>query len=268
MNHLKVGILHTPNTLNYGSMILCENAIYYLSKLIHNVSFIVLSNFVEETQTRLRNATGCNNIEVRPHTIPSQIERISNRLSFLVNKVAFRYRNLIKQLNDCNVIIVLGGDDISEYYGIPKLLDMLFRLHYLKRAGKKIYLLGQSIGPVHSWRIALARRVLGRMDNIYHRSFRSYSYVTDVLGAKHNSFLSSDLAFLDLPRQSEGFDIEKYNIMPQRYITFVPSGFWSGYCNHYGVYLEGLLDITKYIVSKCEAFDMRMVLLPHVLRWT
>jgi len=42
MDKLKIGILHVPNTLNYGSMMLCENAIYYLSKIIRNVSFVVL----------------------------------------------------------------------------------------------------------------------------------------------------------------------------------------------------------------------------------
>jgi len=268
MDKLKIGVLHAPNTLNYGSMMLCENAIYYLSKIICNVSFVVLSNFVEETETRLKDAIGYDNIEVRPHAVPSQIKSISNRLSFLVDQVLFRYRNLIKQLDDCDVIIVLGGDDISEYYGFLKLLDILFRLDRLKSARKKIYLLGQSIGPMHSWQITLGKRVLSRMDKIYHRGSRSYNYVTDVLGVKNNSFLSSDLAFLDLPRQNELFDIRKYNIEPRKYITFVPSGFWPGYCDNYGVYLEGLVAVTKYMVSKCEAFDMRMVLLPHVLRWT
>ena len=99
-------------------------------------------------------------IEVRPQTTPSQIKRVSNRLSFLVDKVMFRYRNLVKQLNDCNAIIILGGDDISEYYGVLKLMDILLRMRSLKRAGKKIYLLGQSIGPFFSWRIPLAKNVL------------------------------------------------------------------------------------------------------------
>jgi colanic acid/amylovoran biosynthesis protein len=268
MNNLKIGILHSPNTLNYGSMTLCENAIYYLSKIIPNVSFIVLSNFVEETETRLKAAIRHDNIEVRPHAAPSRIKRVSNRLSFLVDQLLFRYRNLIKQLNDCDVIIVLGGDDISEYYGIPKLLDILLRLDCLKRAGKKVYLLGQSIGPIHSWRINLAKRVLSRMDKIYHRGSGSYNYVTDMFGVNGNSFISADLGFLDLPRQNEAFDIEKFGIQHQRYFTFVPSGYWPGYCKNYGQYLKGLVAITKNIIQKCEPVDMRLVLLPHVLRWT
>jgi len=268
MNQLIVGVLHAPNTLNYGSMMLCENAIYYLSKMIPNIFFVVLSDFVEETENRLRNATGCDNFEVRPQTTPSQIKRVSNKLSFLVDKVMFRYKNLVKQLNDCNAIIILGGDDISEYYGVVKLMDILLRMRSLKRAGKKIYLLGQSIGPFFSWRIPLARSVLREIDKIYHRGLRSYKYVVDELKIKNNSSFSSDLAFLDLARQNEANDIEKYNIKAGRYITFVPSGLWWKYSDSYETYFGGLTAVTMYILKKCEEFDGKLVLLPHVLRWT
>jgi len=56
MAELKIGILNAHNTLNYGSMIMCENTIHYLSKLLYNAYSVVLSNFVEETESRLRNA--------------------------------------------------------------------------------------------------------------------------------------------------------------------------------------------------------------------
>jgi len=136
----------------------------------------------------------------------------------------------------------------------------------LKKAERKVYLLGQSIGPIHSWRVVIAKSVLSRMDKIYHRGYKSYNYVTDVLGVNNNSFLSSDLAFLDLPRQSEPFDIEKFGIQHQRYITFVPSGFWSLYCDDYVRYFEGLLNITNYLSEECKKRGMKLVLLPHVLR--
>ena len=268
MNELKIGILNAHNTLNYGSMIMCENTIYYLSKFLHDAHFVVLSNLVEETESRLRKAIGCNNIEVRSRTTSFHTKKVQKGISILIDQALLRYRNVIKQFNDCHVIIVLGGDDISEYYGRVRLLDILLRLNFLKKAEKKVYLLGQSIGPMHSWQITLGKRVLSRMDKIYHRGSRSYNYVTDVLGVKNNSFLSSDLGFLDLPRQSEAFDIEKFGIQHQRYITFVPSGFWAGYPNNYEAYLEGLIGIANYITQKCEVLDMRMVLLPHVLRWT
>lgn len=247
---------------------MCENTIYYLSMFLPYARFVVLSILVEETESRLKKAIGSNNIEVRSRTISFHTKKLEKRISILIDQALFRYRTVSKQLNDCSAIIILGGDDISEYYGIFRLVDILLRPNYLKNAEKKIYLLGQSIGPIHSWRVVVAKRVLRRMDKIYHRGYRCYHYVTGVLGANSDSFLSSDLAFLDLPRQSEVFDIEKFGIQHQRYITFVPSGFWAGYPNNYEAYLEGLIDIANYITQKCEVLDRRMVLLPHVLRWT
>jgi colanic acid/amylovoran biosynthesis protein len=267
MPEISIGIVNAHNTLNYGSMMMCENTIFYLSKILPNVSFIVLSDFVEETENRLKRATGCKNISVRPRTISSpMVKGISNKMSFIVDQVMLRYKNLNRILDNCKVIIVLGGDDIAEYYGIIRLVDILLRLRYLKRADKKVYLLGQTIGPVHSWRLALAGGVLSKMDRIYHRGPLSYNYVTNVLGIKGNSFLSADLAFLDLARQDSDCDIRKYNIEPRRYITFVPSGFWSSYCHDYKTYLDGLLNVTNYLLERCRRLDFKLVLLPHVLR--
>ena len=70
-----------------------------------------------------------------------------------------------------------------------------------------------------------------------------------MLKVKNNSFFSSDLAFLDLARQNETYNIEKYNIKAGRYITFVPSGLWWKYSDSYETYFEGLTAVTMYI---CE----------------
>lgn len=267
MREIGIGILHAHNTLNYGSMMMCENTIHYLSKILPNANFVVLSDFAEETEDRLKSAAGCNNISVRRRTLPTPIvKRISNKMSFIVDQVMLRYRNLNKVLDGCNVVIVLGGDDIAEYYGIVRLADILLRLRYLKKAGKKVYLLGQTIGPIHSWRLPLAKWVLPKMDRIYHRGPISYNYVTNVLGIKGNSFVSADLAFLDLARQDSDCDVAKYNIEPRRYITFVPSGFWSSYCHNYRTYFEGLLNMRNYLLEKCQRLNFKLVLLPHVLR--
>ena len=263
----RIAILHAHNTLNYGSMMMCENTIFYLSKKLPNVSFVVLSDFVEETEDRLKSATGCNNISVRRRTLSTPIvKRISNKMSFIVDQVMLRYRNLNRILDDCNAVIILGGDDIAEYYGIVRLADILMRLRYLKKTGRKVYLLGQTIGPIHSWRLPLAKWVLSRMDRIYHRGPISYNYVTNVLGIKGNSFVSADLAFLDLARQDSDCDIRKYNIEPGRYITFVPSGFWSSYCHDYKTYFVGLLKVANYLLDKCKQLNLKLVLFPHVLR--
>ena len=263
----RIAILHAHNTLNYGSMMMCENVIYYLSKLLPGVSFVVLSDHMEETENRLKKATGLDNIMIRPRTISvKNVNTIFRWMPAGFNRVILRYRKIGKTIEDCNVVLVLGGDDISEYYGAIRLLDILMRLRYLKKTKKRVYLLGQTIGPFHSWRIPIARMVLEKMDKIYHRGPISHNYVSNGLGVKGNSFISSDLAFLDLARQHVGFDIEKYNLQIQKYITFVPSGFWSSYCQDYKTYFNGLLHVKNHLLRICEQRNLKLVLLPHVLR--
>ena len=263
----RIAILHAHNTMNYGSMMMCENVIVYLSKLLSGVNFVVLSDYISETENRLREATGCDNILVSPRTKTLPLfNRLPNRLSSVFNHIVFRYKRMNRVLDVCNVVIVLGGDDISEYYGVIRLVDILWRLRCLKKANKRVYLLGQTIGPFHSWRNPLGKMVLEKMDRIYHRGPISYNYVSNVLGVKGNSFLSADLAFLDLARQDAGFDIERYNIQPQKYITFVPSGFWSSYCRDYKTFFNGLLRVKKHLLKICEQRHLKLVLLPHVLR--
>lgn len=70
-----------------------------------------------------------------------------------------------------------------------------------------------------------------------------------------------------MARQNENYNIEKYNIKAGRYFTFVPSGLWWKYSNCYETYFKGVITITRYLVKKCEELDMKVVLLPHVLRW-
>ena len=74
------------------------------------------------------------------------------------------------------------------------------------------------------------------------------------------------MAFLDLARQSEAFDLTNLFLQPKKYITFVPSGIWSKYSNNYSIYINGLVKITKYLAQKCDELGMALVLLPHVLR--
>jgi len=263
----KVGILLFPSTLNYGSMMLGENAIYYLSKLIEDATFIIISNEADETYMRLSQATGIKKISIRGYT------KLERKLSVILRYIMDYGKGLInpwsvetvRTLEDCRSIIVLGGDTLSEYYGIIGLLQGLLDIRNLCMAGKKVYLLGQTIGPFHSWRIPLAKTILKKVDGIYLRDPKSFRYAKSKLKLK-NIKLSADLAFLDLPRQNEPFDIERFGLRNKKYFTFVISGLWSKYCYDYETYVGKLVDITKYLLKKCKEHNMHLVLLPHVWR--
>lgn len=267
MGEKRIAVLNAHNTLNYGSMMLCENIIHYLTKMLPQVHFVVLSNHIDETTSRLKLATGRENIEVRQWGITTRLSKsIPPDMLPVVDNVLFRYRNLVKITDDCSAVIALGGDDISECYGTLRLVDILLRFWFLKSSGRKLYLLGQTIGPFHSWRRMFAKRVLQRANKIYHRGPISYNYVINQLKIKGNSFLSQDLGLLDLALQNGEFDIGKYDLKRQKYIIFVPSGFWSSYCYDYRTYFEGLLNITRFLSEECKKRSMKIVLLPHVLR--
>ena len=53
MRKVKIGILHCPNTYNYGSMMLGENVIYYLNKMLREKEiepiFLIYTSHLENT---------------------------------------------------------------------------------------------------------------------------------------------------------------------------------------------------------------------------
>jgi len=261
----KVGILRFPSTLNYGSMMLGENAIYYLSKLIEGANFVIISNEGNEAYTRLYQATGIKKIDIKRYTNLERkpgiiLKYILDYGKGLINPWSIK---TIRTLEDCRSIIMLGGDTLSEYYGLIGLLQGLLDIRSLCMAGKKVYLLGQTLGPFYSWRVPLARTILKRVDAIYLRDPKSFRYAKNRLKLG-NITLSADLAFLDLPHQNESFDIERFGVKNKKYFTFVISGLWSHYCNDYKIYVEGLTEIARYLLKICKERNMHLVLMPHV----
>ncbi len=263
----KIALLHIPNTLNYGSMMMAENVMYYLSKLIENPSYVVISNKKEETYSRLSKATGIKNIEIRD--LPSLKSKARMYWGFLSNYTRTflnpKSVEIVKVLNDCDYVLILGGDDLSESYGISGLLKSLRNIYTLSCSGKKVYLLGQTIGPFNSWRISLVKKILGLADSIYLRDKKSYDYCKNVLKLKNVS-LSTDLAFLDLTRQNESVNLEQYGLTKRKYYCVVASGLWYKYCDDYEIYINGLTRIVNNVLSIAKYNGYKVVLLAHVLK--
>ena len=64
---MNIYLLNAPNTYNYGSMMMAENFIYYFDKACNTRNeYYVETDDLKNTQARLRNATGMDNI----HTVP------------------------------------------------------------------------------------------------------------------------------------------------------------------------------------------------------
>jgi len=119
------------------------------------------------------------------------------RLRFLVPST---HREAWCDLIACDLVIAKGGSYIYSYGGFKRLLftyRMLYTLTLAAVLGKRIILLGHSIGPFRSRTLALlAGRLLLRTDKIMLREKLSYDYCLQELGLPRKKLeIIPDLAF-------------------------------------------------------------------------
>lgn len=269
VSNSRFALLNAHSVLNYGNMLMTENAITYLSQLMPESSFVIAKQGVSGADLvydRLSRATLDNTIEVRGTRSPPVLDKehilsfVSQYTKGLVNPWSIER---VRMLEDCGTAIHLGGDTLSNVYSTTTLLRRLFDMWSLKRAGKKVFILSHTLGPFLWWQKPLVRYVLKRIDGVYCRDEKSFKYTKNKLRIK-NIRLSADLAFLDLARQKERVSMEKYGITPKKYFTFVISGLWNKYSHDYEIYINGLVNLVKHLLKKCKEYNMQLVLLPHV----
>lgn len=256
---MKVMITHIPNTFNYGSAMMAINFIYYLNKLSNEKVKFYTDARTEEDLQNLIHWTGLRDIKVN---------------SILPNKSSFNGKSLNLNMDWVNeycdgiinyydYFIVLGGDDLSEYYSKEILVNELYKIN--KIANKiPVILIGQTIGPFTEWRKEYASQKL-KDCKIYTRDLSTYNYLKEELKL-NNVISSSDLAFLNLPMQyNQNTEqlLKKYNLNIEKYVTLVPSGLVKLYTNNYVSYIDNWVEIIDYLI---ERYNYKIVILPHVLR--
>lgn len=250
---MKIKIEHISNTYNYGS---CMMAITLMKKIkdnIDNVEFWVDASSFEDLD-RLKKESGIENIKSYNLSIKSNVVfRAINKIKKVV---------LTKLSENCDVVIVIGGDDISEYYGKEYLENILKKIKAASEE-KKVILLGQTMGPFTGERKELAKVSL-QNTRIYTRDDICLKYL-ESLGFE-NVNIGRDLAFLELPMQSNAHSIlNKYNIKDTKYITIVPSGLTTCYTDNLENYIKEQIDIIKETLNNEKLDECKIVLLPHVL---
>lgn len=263
---LKIVIQHIPNTLNYGSAMMAENLIFYLRSFVNSSSEFYCDFSTENDLKRMEWATTIS---------PLRIDDISKRTPTKANKVvkAVNFYNRIKsetvkyREDSAGAILILGGDDLSEYYAGNRIAIELYQLMSLSKS-VNVFLLGQTIGPFHSWRIPLAKRFL-RNCHIYTRDPLTVEYLRSDLKLT-NVKESRDLAWLDLPRQHEsGVEdtvMSKYELEPNQYITVVPSGLSSQYASNLSSYIRAWKELIEKLAKEPAILDKKIVLLGHVVK--
>lgn len=242
------------------------NFIHYFSSMVNNDIIYAIHLHSEDDLKRLKNETLNEDIIEKLDTYSHiRRKRKMEKIIDIIKRIIYSGKNILS-LNPIGIVI-LGGDDVSEDYGIIGLSSQLYLLYKLSRKAN-VFLLGQTIGPFHLWRKQLASFCL-RNCQIFTRDPLSANYLKNDLNLK-NILLSSDLAFLDLPRQNDLNNVEKlfekYGITSNNYITLIPSGLVNHYTGNYNDYLNTWIKIITQLSKIPNLQSKKMVLLSHVLR--
>ncbi|HAT4124673.1 TPA: hypothetical protein I9Z60_003147 [Clostridium perfringens] len=268
--YMKIRIEHTNNPLNYGTNMMVANLIYYLDKELGG-----------ENQFNIDVYNDCDlniyksqypELKIYRETIDYNFFYSRNFIDKIKNKIKrdflydlFNKYNLDKLENSSEVLIILGGDDLSEYYGDEQLKRELNKLKYIKDK-LNVFLVGQTIGPFSKKNEELVFEALNGV-NIYTRDPWSKKYLEEELKLK-NIKCSSDLALIELPNQKERIRnnnvLKKYNLKENEYITIVASGLYESYCKNKKQYVEVFKKSIEHI--KDIYINKKIVFLPHVLR--
>lgn len=251
---MNIYISNCPNTFNYGSMMMGENFITYFNKAcgLENRYYVETSD--DRNVQRLMDATGSTDI----HPVP---------MNHLLRKGLSKYDYLLSQLKmkkiisgfleNIDLVVVLGGDDFTEDYGWKEPILRAIEFNQVARESLPVVLLGQTMGPYHSFRVPVMKTLLKGVSRIYPRDQRTFDYLNQM--GLRNISLTDDLALLPLARQQEEKGIKEY-------ITYCPSELIYRYTKDGS--RENWINFNLFMVDRImERFpDKKLILLAHVLR--
>ncbi|MGF1792756.1 polysaccharide pyruvyl transferase family protein [Photobacterium profundum] len=255
----KIIVLQIPNAKNNGSAMMAINSInYFDTHFKGDVEFCC--DFSTEEDKKLIVSELNSNTNVSTLDLP-KFERGSSIASSFLNrqrwvKETIRVIEAEKPLS----VLVLGGDDFSEYYSGYKIIVRLYFMYRLS-LHFPVYLIGHTIGPFSSWRKSAFRFLMARC-KIVTRDANSLEHCQKDLKHKHST-QGHDLAWFNLPRQTQELKdkmLAKYCLQENQYVTVTPSALVKHYAETDADYLASWKKLLETLVSD----DRHVVLMPHV----
>jgi len=251
---VNIYIYNCPNTFNYGSMMMGENFISYFDKISKERNKYYVETDDEINIERLRYATGNSDIYFTP--VNSLFKEGINKYDYIYSYYGIKdiFSDFIKQVD---MVVVLGGDDFTEDYGWKGPIKNAIRFNLIKKTGLNLVMLGQTMGPYHSFRKPIMKNLLGKVDKIYLRDPITYKYLKN-LGLK-NITLTDDLALLPLSKQEIKEKTKEYiTYCPSELIyRYSPEGKRESWINFNLFMINAIMD--KYP-------DKKLILIAHVLK--
>jgi colanic acid/amylovoran biosynthesis protein len=268
-----IAILHAHNTFNNGSFMMLINFIGYLKDFVPEGDSITLWIEMDGRENELRLNQVIKKLDFSENLIdikylPFKITSSDN--SFFLTKIFRLYSKLFNhriffQKEGISGIVILGGDDISEYYKKWAVISDLIRIYLYSRKITTV-LAGQTIGPFTGIRKKLAVFFLGKV-RIFTRDPVSYKYLTETLMFDRKQITNSvDLTFPDLQLKCNPGLLSKYNLIENQYITIVPGGFFTLYTKDKKAYLLCWKSLLEGLHSNRIFQSKKIVILPHVTR--
>ncbi len=170
------------------------------------------------------------------------------------------------EIEPYDAVIVLGGDDLSEYYTKKIYPDLIKYWAWSKK--KPVVLFGQTMGPFKYWKNKWTVKNLYKEIPVFTRDYWTKNYLEKSFGLKRNIHQTADLAFLDLPaqhdRERENRILKKYKLTPGDYFTVVISGLQGKYYTpDRHVYLDNYRLLLQQLTNYDALKDKKIVLLAH-----
>lgn len=251
---MNIYIYNCPNTFNYGSMMMGENFISFFNKISGTKNNYFVETYDEVNINRLKEATGID--EIYSVEMDSLFKKGTTNYDYIYGYLGLK-RVTSNLVDEIDLVVVLGGDDFTEDYGWKGPILNVIKFNILKKAGLKVVMLGQTMGPYYSFRKPIMKFLLNNLDKIYPRDPITLDYLKN-LGLK-NIEITDDLALLPLTKQEE---IEKNKM----FITYCPSELIYRYSKEGG--REDWIDFNLFMIDQImEKYPTKkLVLLAHVLK--
>jgi colanic acid/amylovoran biosynthesis protein len=182
--------------------------------------------------------------------------------------LAKRYWNLRRARDNrkFDLIVILGGDDLSEYYS-PRRARTECRQLFFQQRHCPVVLVGQTIGPFHRFLNRLLIPYFLRPIPIIARDRWCHEYLREELKLT-NVHHGADLAFCDLPLQHDRSirqeTLQRFGLEPNRYITVIVSGLVNSYCPDRQLYMRNWHDIVCRLAENPRLREKKICLLAHV----
>ena len=218
---------------NNGTLIMTQNFIDYMLQNINDIGFTLLEyekgdqgkDVMEKLLPRYITAK----LDYGFHSAWDLLDG-HKLLGYFKSIIWKGQTNLEKQIRDCKTVVYLGGDHFvgkailrNRALWFMRMLFTFWDFRNIKRSGKKLYLVSQTMGQLPWYTNLFAKWAFSKADGIYCRDSFSMKEMQK-LGLK-NLHRCYDLAFL--PLYNESSYIARIR---GKYTVLVVSDLWRKYC--------------------------------------